>query len=224
VSTHPLDPSAPARDEQSLIAALKRREEGAFVTLVERYHPSLLRVAASFVKRWAEAEEVVQDTWLGVLRGLEGFEGRSSFKTWLFRILVNRARTRARREARSVPFSDLRDDASEDDHPESAVPPDRFRGPDDPYAGHWAVPPQSWGESPEQRLLSKETHGVIAKAIDELPVRQREVITLRDIEGLSSEEVCNVLELSDSNQRVLLHRARSRVRSVLERYFAPERG
>lgn len=224
MSTRPLDPSASARDEQSLIAALQRREEGAFLALVERYHGSLLRVAAGFVKSWAEAEEVAQDTWLGVLRGLEGFEGRSSFKTWLFRILVNRARTRARREARTVPFSDLHDDAIEDERPEPAVPAARFRGPGDPYVGHWAVPPQSWGESPEQQLLSKETQAVIARAIAELPARQREVITLRDIEGLSSEEVCNVLELSDSNQRVLLHRARSRVRAVLERYLSPERG
>lgn len=180
----------------------------------------MLRLAMVYSPSRAVAEEIVQDAWLGVLQGIERFEGRSSFKTWLFRILVNRARTRAERESRTIPFSSIWDPASEPGGGEPAVPAERFRGAADPRAPfHWAVPPRAWGGSPEEALLRKESLEVVTAAIAGLPPAQREVITLRDVEGWSPDEVCNVMEISDSNQRVLLHRARSRVRGALERYF-----
>lgn len=207
-------------NEAELVEALRRRDEAAFVRLVERYQGSLLRLAMVYSPSRAVAEEVVQDAWLGVLQGIEGFEGRSSFKTWLFRILVNRARTRAQREGRTVPFSALFDPDAEPGEP--AVPLERFRGAADPRAPfHWAVPPRSWGESPEDEMLSREVLELVERTIATLPPAQREVITLRDVEGWTPAEVCNVLEISDSNQRVLLHRARSKVRAALERYFDP---
>jgi RNA polymerase sigma-70 factor (ECF subfamily) len=158
------------------------------------------------------AEEVVQDTWIAVLRGLRGFEGRSSLKTWIFRILVNVARTRFARENRSVPFSSL--GGAEDDRAEPSVDPDRFA-----EDGQWRSPPRDWHELPETRLLSRETCGVIDEAIASLPRNQAEVITLRDVGGWSSGEVCTLLEISEGNQRVLLHRARSKVRAALERHL-----
>lgn len=199
-------------DERDLVAALRRRDESAFRALVERYHGALLRLALMYVRSAAVAEEVVQDAWLGVLQGIDRFEGRSSFKTWLFRILVNRARTRGGREARYDAMADI----------EPAVPPERFLGAGDESAGHWTVPPRSWGGSPEQRLLARETLEQIGQAVAALPPAQREVLTLRDIEGLSAEEACNVLGVTDTNQRVLLHRARARVRAALERYLDEE--
>jgi RNA polymerase sigma-70 factor, ECF subfamily len=210
-------------DESELIDALRRRDEAAFLTLVRRYNPSLLRLARVYVGSQAVAEEVAQDAWLGVLQGIERFQARSSFKTWLFRILVNRAKTRGERERRSVPFSALGEGGGGDEPFEPAVDPARFRGPDDAVAPfHWSQPPRPWGgDSPEEQLLAAEMLGLIAQAIAALPPRQRAVITLRDVEGLSSEEVCNVLELSDTNQRVLLHRARSHVRAALERHLDP---
>lgn len=196
-------------DERELIEALRRRDEAAFVQLLDLYAASLLRVARAFVSTQAVAEEVVQETWLGVLQGIDRFEARSSFKTWLFRILVNRARTRGQREGRTTPLSD-----------EPAVDPTRFHDPDhDRWPRCWRAPPGSWGESPEERLLARETREVIERVIATLPPAQREVITLRDIEGLSAAEVCNVLAVSDTNQRVLLHRARSRVRAALEAHL-----
>ena len=204
-------PNITPPDDLALIEALRRRDESAFGALVRRYQGSLLRLARGFVGSEAVAEEVVQETWLGVLQGIARFEGRSSFKTWLFRILVNRARTRGEREGRSVPFTDL--------PPEAAVPAERFHGPGAPWEGHWASPPRSWGASPEEQLLGAETLEQIARAIAALPPAQRTVITLRDVEGLDAAEVCNVLAISDTNQRVLLHRARSKVRAALERYL-----
>lgn len=204
--------------EVRLVTALRQRDESSFIKLVEQYHPSLLRVSMLYVSTRAVAEEVVQETWLGVLQGIDKFEGRSSLKTWIFKILMNRARTRAEREGRSVPFSVAWNPAADPGEP--AVEPERFLGPDHPqWPGHWALPPQSWGESPEERLLTKEVRAHIQKAIEALPPSQREVITLRDIEQWSSDEVCNVLGISGTNQRVLLHRARSRVRRALEQYF-----
>lgn len=194
-------------EERELVAALRRRDEAAFRTLVERYQSALQRLALMYVRSAAVAEEVVQDAWLGVLQGIDTFESRASFKTWLFRILVNRARTRGVREARTEPFS------------ESAVPPERFVPEGEEGAGHWAVPPQSWGGSPEQRLLARETLEQVEQAVAALPPGQREVITLRDIEGVSAEEACNILGVTDTNQRVLLHRARARVRAALEHYL-----
>lgn len=208
----------PRQDDLQLIERLKRRDEAAFVELVTRHQAAMLRLARVYARSQAVAEEIVQDTWLGVLRGIEGFEGRSSFKTWLYRILVNRAQTRAEREARTIPFSAMGDAESAD---EPAVAPDRFLPGDDPeWPFHWAVPPLAWGASPEETLLARETLGVVDAAIGDLPPAQRQVVTLRDVEGWTAEEVCNVLGISETNQRVLLHRARSRVRGALEAYFA----
>ena len=213
-------PSRP-EDEGALIDALRRRDEAAFAELVRRYAGPMLRLARMYARSAAVAEEVVQEAWLGVLQGIERFEARSSFKTWLFRILVNRARTRAEREARTTPFSAVgMEDA--DDVGEPAVPIERFRPAGDPVAPfHWGAPPRSWGDSPEQQLLSQETMDVVARAIAALAPAQRAVVTLRDVEGWTAEEVCNVLEISDTNQRVLLHRGRSSVRMALERHLDP---
>jgi RNA polymerase sigma-70 factor (ECF subfamily) len=207
---------APPPGQAEVVAALRARDETAFVMLVEELSPSMLRVARMYVSTRAVAEEVVQETWLAVLTGIDGFEGRSSLKTWIFRILANRAKTRGEREGRTVPFSSL---AGDDEDRGPVVDPDRFVA-----GGHWASPPTSWAELPEARLLGDETLAVIRAAIDELPETQRTVITLRDVEGWSSEDVRNVLELSESNQRVLLHRARSKVRRALELYLEGEEG
>lgn len=202
---------APAED-LALVRQLLDGEEAAFTGLVNRYHGALLRLALAFVSDRAVAEEVVQDTWLGVLNGLRSFEGRSTLKTWIFRILTNRAKTRGQREARSVPFSALAISESDD---EPAVEPSRFTS-----AGMWAAPPGRWGEdTPEKLLLRREAMALVEKTIAELPAGQRAVIALRDVEGLDAAEVCNVLEVSETNQRVLLHRARSKVRAALERYL-----
>lgn len=205
-------------DEVALIEALRRRDEAAFVELVDRYHASLVRLAQLYVADRAAAEEVVQDTWLGVLQGIDRFEGRSSFKTWLFRILTNKAKTRGVREARSVPFSTLFQAETEADEP--AVEPDRFLPPEHQWAGSWAADPGNWTAQPETRLLSRETLARIRSAIDALPLAQREVITLRDVEGWSSDEVRNALQITETNQRVLLHRARAKVRAALADYLA----
>jgi RNA polymerase sigma-70 factor, ECF subfamily len=205
-------------DDAALIDAIRRREESAFVQLVTRYQGPLLRLARVYARSHAVAEDIVQETWLGVLQGIERFESRSSFKTWLFRILVNRARTRAAREGRMIPFSGH--DPLPAESAEESVPAERFFGPDHPeWPYHWAVPPKAWGMPPEEALLTRETLELVNRAIAALPPAQREVITLHDVQGWSSEEVCNVLMISETNQRVLLHRARSRVRSALERHF-----
>ena len=194
--------------------ALRAGDEEAFMALVRRHHAAMVRVAQIYVSRRDLAEEVVQEAWLGVLRGLDRFEGRSSLKTWLFRIVTNLAKTRAMREGRTIPFSALR---TPEGVPEPAVEPERFRRPDDPqWPGHWASKPAQW---PEARLLENESLERIQQAIEALPDSQRAVITLRDVEGWSAEEVCNALELSETNQRVLLHRARSKVRRAMERYL-----
>ena len=196
-------------DERQLVAALRAGDENAFRELIGRYHASLVRVARMYVPTRALAEEVAQETWLAVLEGIDRFEGRSSLKTWIFRILTNRAKTRGIREARSLPFSSLAGD-------DPAVPTDRFRDPEDGWPGHWSAPPRAF---PEERLLAAETRQVIDDAIERLPETQRTVIRLRDVDGWSAEEVCNALTLSETNQRVLLHRARSAVRAALERYL-----
>ena len=176
-----------------------------------------MRVARCYVGTRAVAEEVVQETWLGVLRGLERFEGRSSLKTWIFRILTNVASTRASRERRSAPFSSLA--AREAAEGETAVDPERFLAADhERWPGHWASAPTAW-QTPEKGLLTAEARQFIAAAIEQLPAGQRTVIGLRDIEGSRSEEVCSVLEISEGNQRVLLHRARAKVRNLLESYL-----
>jgi RNA polymerase sigma-70 factor, ECF subfamily len=196
------------------LEALRAGDEAAFMELVRRHHAAMVRVAQIYVGDRSIAEEVAQDAWVGALNGLERFEGRSSLKTWLFRIVTNLAKTRAVREGRTIPFSALR---TPENVPEPAVDPDRFRSPEDPrWPGHWASKPQEW---PEQRLLARETMQVVDAAIDALPPSQRAVVVLRDVEGWSSQEVCNALELSETNQRVLLHRARSKVRKALEAHL-----
>jgi RNA polymerase sigma-70 factor, ECF subfamily len=196
--------------DAELLAGLRRGEEAAFMALVDRYGPMMLRVALGHVRSRAVAEEVVQEAWLGVLNSLPRFEGRALLRTWLLRILVNRARTRGAREARSLPFSAF---------DEPAVDPERFQGADGRHPGGWAAFPTDWASLPEERLLAREAVMLIDGAIRELPARQQEVIVLRDVEGWSAEEVCEALELSQANQRVLLHRARSRVRGALELYM-----
>ena len=206
-------------DERALVAALRRGEETAFVELVARHGAALLRLARTFVRDRAVAEEVVQETWLAVLDGIDRFEGRSSLKTWIFQILSNRARTRAVRERRSAPFSSLAPDGEEE---ESAVDADRFRPEGHRWVGHWAAAPADWSALPEERLLGRETLARVHAAIETLPPRQAEVLVLRDVEGWPPDEVCAALNISDGNQRILLHRARSKVRAALELYLAEE--
>ena len=203
-----------AAEETELLARLRAGDERAFETLVERHYPSMLAVARHYVSSRAVAEEVVQEAWLGVLKGIDRFEGRSSLRTWILRILVNTAKTRGAREARSVPFASL---APKGD--ESAVEPERFRGADDPFPGHWRAYPGNWQRLPDEALADRETLDVVIATIHQLPEPQRIVITMRDIQGCDSEEVCEALEVSEGNQRVLLHRARSKVRSALERHL-----
>ena len=208
--------AAPATvEEAELLEALRRGDETAFARLIDRYHASLVRLAMSYVATKEQAEDVVQETWLGVLNGIDRFEGRSSLKTWIFRILVNRAKTKGVRERRSVPFSSLEGDG---DEKEPSVDPSRFQE-GTRWAGYWSAPPESWEGIPEDRLLSGETRMVVDDAIALLPPMQRAVITLRDVRGFTSQEACEVLGLSEANQRVLLHRARSKVRARLEEYL-----
>jgi RNA polymerase sigma-70 factor (ECF subfamily) len=196
--------------DAELVPRLRARDPDAFRDVVTCYHPMMVRVAETYVPSRAIAEEVVQDTWIAVLRGLDGFEGRASLKTWMFQILANQARTRGAREQRAVPVSSLA--AELDDAP--SVPAERFTGP--PGRGRWAQPPERWSDQPESRLLSSATFAAVGKTLQQLPENQRRVLVLRDVEGWSSDEVCELLELSEVNQRVLLHRARSRVRAALE--------
>jgi RNA polymerase sigma-70 factor, ECF subfamily len=196
-----------------LVEGLRAGDEAAFVELMREYGAGMLRVAMMYVSSRAVAEEVVQEAWLGVLKGIDRFEGRSSLKTWLFRIVANTAKTRGMRESRSIPFSAFGDDSGE----APTVDPDRFLGSGERFPGHWGVPPQAW--APESRLLSEEALDVIEPAIERLPPAQRAVITMRDVQGFTSEEVCNALDLSETNQRVLLHRARAKVRGALEEYM-----
>jgi|SRR4051794_5544591 len=206
-------------DDATLVEALRAGDEDAFVGLIRAHHSALVRVAMTYVSSRAVAEEVVQETWLGVLKGLDRFEGRSSLKTWIFKIASNIARTRAVREGRCRPFSSLI--AAEAEHSEPSVDPDRFFPADHPrFPGRWARAPLAW-RSPEERLVSGETRDVIRDAVERLPAAQRLVITLRDIEGWTADEACRALELTDANQRVLLHRARSTVRGALECHLSP---
>ncbi len=209
-------------DERRLVQQLRDGDEAAFRDLVRRFSPSMLRVAMMYVSSRAVAEEVVQEAWLGVIAGIDRFEGRSSLRTWIFRILTNTAKTRGQREGRSVPFSSLAGPDEGDDEP--AVPADRFLGPDHRWAGHWASSPRNPRDVPEAELLGTEARERIAAAIDALPENQRTVITLRDVDGFDADEASEILGISDGNQRVLLHRARAKVRAALEDYIDEEAG
>jgi RNA polymerase sigma-70 factor, ECF subfamily len=214
-STQPFPPDA------ELVARLRERDGSAFALVVDGWSGGMLRVARSFVSTNDSAAEVVQEAWLAVIEGVRGFEGRSSLKTWVFRILVNAAKRRGMREGRTIPMSSL---SYQDTGP--TVDPERFRGSDDQYPGDWLEFPAPW-PSPEQEALAGEVRAEVAAAVTQLPDRQRIVITLRDIEGHTSDEVCTILDISLANQRVLLHRARAFVRGKLEEYFAtgdPARG
>ena len=207
-------PIAPP-DEGPLLAALRAGDEAAFMRLVEQYHAAMVRLAMTIVGSTAVAEDVAQETWTKALRSLDAFEGRSSLKTWLFRILTNTALTTAKREGRTIPFSDF--EPADDDEP--AVEPERFI-PDGEWAGHWTDYPRRWElESAEAVAIRHETLACVQRAIAALPENQRAVITLHDIEGWETQEICNTLGISETNQRVLLHRARSKVRRALEQYF-----
>lgn len=209
-----LDADVLSPEDARLVEGLRAGDEAAFAALMRMHGAAMLRVAQMYVSSRAVAEDVVQEAWLGVLKGIDRFEGRSSLKTWVFRIVANTAKTRGVREARSVPFSSLGD--SED---EAAVSSERFLGDGERFPGHWAVPPASWASMPETRLLATETMDVVRREVERLPASQRAVLTLRDIEGLSAEEVCNALGVTETNGRVLLHRARAKVRAALEEYL-----
>jgi RNA polymerase sigma-70 factor (ECF subfamily) len=198
-------------DDAELVERLRARDERAFADLVEAWSPSMLRLARMHVPSQAVAEEVVQEAWLGVLQGIDRFEGRSALKTWVFRILLNRAMTRGVREARSVPFAALAAREAATDDPVDA---DRFT-----RDGAWASPPRRWEDSPELKARSDETLAVARAAIEKLPPMQRLVITMRDLEGFPSDETCNALDITETNQRVLLHRARAKVRAAREEHL-----
>ena len=204
------------KDDLGLIEQLRNRNEAAFTALLERYHASLIRLALAHVPDHSVAEEVVQETWLAVLEGIDRFESRSSLKTWIFKILTNKAKTRGVRERRHISVSFL---SFNDENDEAAVEPSQFCS-----TGHWAdywdAYPQQWvEESPEKELLTKECAAYLHQAITQLPANLQQVLIMRDVEGLSSNEVCDMLQISEANQRVLLHRARSRLRRALDQYM-----
>jgi RNA polymerase sigma-70 factor (ECF subfamily) len=207
--------AAASPSDAELLRRLRAGDEETFAALVDAHHGTMVRLALVFVRTRAAAEEVAQDAWVGVLKGLATFEERSSLKTWILRILTNRAKSRGVREGRSVPFSSIGD---ADEEAEPAVDPERF-APND----MWAEPPRPWAyDTPERLLMRREALALVEKTIDELPPQQRAVILLRDVEGESAADVCNVLEISETNQRVLLHRARMRLRRALEQYLDEE--
>jgi len=198
----PCAPYAAGVSDDDLVRRLRAGDEAAFNEVINAYHPSMVRLAQSFVSSRAIAEEVAQDTWVAVLKGLEGFEGRSSLKTWIFHILANRARSTGAREQRSVPV---------DPEAEGSVDKRRF---DD--GGTWSDPPPHWSDEIIEKLSSGPFLEQVQAALARLPESQRAVVTLRDLDGLSSKEVCDVLRISEANQRVLLHRGRSRIRAIFE--------
>jgi RNA polymerase sigma-70 factor, ECF subfamily len=206
-------------DDRALVELLRAGDETAFMMLVDELGPSMRRVARMYVSTDAVADDVVQEAWLGVVRGLAGFEGRSSLRTWIFRILVNTAKTRGQREGRSVPFSSL----AGDDLDAPTIDPSAFEA-EGESRGAWSTLPFDWRGMPEERAEATETMHVVGGAISMLPPMQAEVIRLRDVLGWSSEEVRNALDISETNQRVLLHRARAKVRAALEDHFRSVRG
>jgi RNA polymerase sigma-70 factor (ECF subfamily) len=204
-------------DDQELVRRLLAGDDQAFRGLVEQWSPAMLRLARTFVGTSQSAEDVVQDAWVGVLRGLDRFEGRSSLRSWIFTIVVNRARTYGVREARTIAWSTL--GADDKDHGPT-VDPSRFQGPDGRYPGHWTSTgaPQRWDETPERSILTREAIALVEAALERLPPRQRLVVSLRDVDGLTAEEACEALGITAANQRVLLHRGRATLRGELERY------
>jgi RNA polymerase sigma-70 factor (ECF subfamily) len=213
------DESTSTTEDAALLQRLRARDERAFDEIVRSWSPIMLRVARGFVSTDASAQEVVQEAWLGVIKGLGSFEGRSSLRTWVFRILVNIAKTRGVKEHRTTPLSSL----GPDDESGPTVDPSRFRDVNDPeWPRHWTVAgtPQHWDVEPETGVLRAETRALVSAAVDELPERQRQVVVLRDVHGFESEEVCDLLGLTTENQRVLLHRGRAKVRAALETYYA----
>jgi len=214
------DPSSPRETTRSHstrsdeLEALRRGDQAAFVALVQRLHPGMVRVASSYVSSRAVAEEVAQDTWLAVIQQLDRFEGRSSLQTWIFRILINQAKSRGVRERRTLPFSAMGPESVE---AESTLPAESFLPEGHRWAGHWATPVHDW-QLPDEAALSAELGGLIREAVDALAPNQRAVVALRDGQGLSSEEVCDLLGISPGNQRVLLHRGRTRIRAAISRY------
>jgi RNA polymerase sigma-70 factor, ECF subfamily len=209
------DVPSPSTDDAAVLAALRQGDEQAFTRLVDCYHGSMVRVARAYVATNETAEDVVQDAWLGVIRGLDRFEGRSSLKTWIFRIVINKAMTRGEQDVRSVPFSSLGPD-------ESAIDPSCFA-----QSGRWSgwwLSEDAITRLPDRVVLAKESRQMIDAVIATLPPNQRLVITLRDIQGLTAEEACELVGVSEANQRVLLHRARTKVRAALERYVGANAG
>jgi RNA polymerase sigma-70 factor, ECF subfamily len=206
-----------AADDRQLLDRLRAGDDAAFMQLVDHYGGTMRSVALCHVSSRAVADEVVQDAWLGVLTSLDRFEGRSSLKTWIMSILKHTALNRARKEGRAIPFSSLATEEAR--HEEPSVPPERFRGSRDRWAGHWVSAPRDFNEHPEHKLLAKEAFESVTRSIASLPPVQRAVITLRDVHGWGSTEVCEQLGITEVNQRVLLHRARSKVRASLEAHF-----
>jgi RNA polymerase sigma-70 factor, ECF subfamily len=204
-------------EERILIEKLRARDESAFTQLVERYYGQLLPLANFYVSDTAVAQEIVQEAWLAVLRGIDRFEERSSLKTWLSRIVMNLARTRGVRESRTLAFSKCVEKQAA--RSEEAVDPSRFRIATDQYPDHWSMVPRPWNSDPETQLLAGETMTILEAAIESLPATQRLVLTMRDVNGWTADEVCNALGISETNHRVLLHRARSKVRAILETYY-----
>jgi RNA polymerase sigma-70 factor (ECF subfamily) len=208
-----VDARAAASDAET-VAALRAGDERTFRELFERNYPKMKRVARGYVGSEAVAEEIVQDTWMAIVTGIDRFQGRSTLGTWIFSILTNQAKSHSARERRAMPFSSI----SASGPGEPVVDPDRFQNDDEAWPGHWATPPRPW-QKPERRLLSLEARQRLKEALANLPDRQRVIVALRDVEGLMAEEVCELLDLSQENQRVLLHRGRSRLRAVLEEYI-----
>jgi RNA polymerase sigma-70 factor, ECF subfamily len=205
------------KGEETLLARLKRGDEGAFNELVTKHHGTLIRMAMGYVADREVAEEVVQDTWMAVIESLNRFEGRSSLRTWICGILIHKAKDRGVREKRHTTFSAFE---SYDDDNDEAVDPSRFQQTGE-WAGHWAFPPQPWDDqTPEKLLASQQTVDCMQRAIDALPTTLKEVLILRDVEGVDAKEVCEMLKITETNLYVRLHRARERVRAAVETYLS----